>query len=54
MLHGERACLPLCTTKPLPGCKGAKSEDFSLPCVKAGALPLSLTRAVIVTGDPED
>lgn len=47
-LHGETVCPSLCTTKLLPGCKDAKSEDFPLLHVRAGALPLPLTRAVIL------
>ena len=45
----------LCTTKPLPGCKGAKSEDFSLLLWEEVLCPTHRARAVtVIIRDPRD
>ena len=45
----------LCTAKPLPGCKGAKSEDFSLLLWEEELCRPHRARAVtMITRDPRD
>lgn len=45
----------LCTTKPLPGCKGAKSEDFSLLLWEEVLCPTHRARTVtVIIRDPRD